>query len=150
MSTRKQELGRWGEELVSTKCRCPKCKRSERTLRTLPANFRCADVLCDFCGYLGQVKTQTVRDINSIPGAILGAAWRPQRERMTAGIFFPLFLVLCTSRSRYAIYYLSADLQRPAMFVPRKPLSSGAHRAGWQGFRYDLRKVARGAIVRLI
>lgn len=57
---------------------------------------------------------------------------------MDAGIYFPLFLVLINRAGRYSINYLSADLQTPEMFVPRKPLSSDARRAGWQGFRYDL------------
>ncbi len=67
---------------------------------------------------------------------------------MEAGIYFPLFLVLVEGRS-HSIYYLSADLQPPEMFVPRKPLSSTARRAGWQGFVYDLTRVADGAVVRL-
>ena len=66
---------------------------------------------------------------------------------MDAGIFFPLFLVLATAnRRKYAIYYLSADLQRMEMFKPRKPLSQTAKRAGWQGFNYDLDAV-RSSIV---
>ena len=39
---------------------------------------------------------------------------------MDAGIYFPLFLVLvnagATSRRRYSIHYLPADLQSPEMF----------------------------------
>ena len=61
----------------------------------------------------------------------------------------PLFLVLVRpDRSEHAIYYLSADLQRPEMFKPRKPLSETARRAGWQGFMYDL-TIVRGAVVRV-
>jgi hypothetical protein len=62
----------------------------------------------------------------------------------------PLFMVAVSSARRFAIYYLSADLQSPTMFVPRKPLSDKARRRGWQGFMYDLRKMAEGAIVRLV
>lgn len=70
-----------------------------------------------------------------------------QNERMKAGIYFPLFLVLVNGKER-AIYYLSADIQGPAMFLPRKPLKAGARRAGWQGFMYDLKSVReRGMIV---
>jgi hypothetical protein len=53
MVTTKQELGALGEQQVVRHCACPRCKR-ERTLKTLPPNFKCADVICDFCGYLGQ------------------------------------------------------------------------------------------------
>ena len=30
-------------------CSCPRCKRSD-TLVRLPPNFKCADIICDFCG----------------------------------------------------------------------------------------------------
>jgi type II restriction enzyme len=129
-------LGNLGERLVVQSCSCPKCKRP-RTLRALPPNFRCADVICDFCGYLAQVKAATVDDVERPPGRVLGAAWGPQEERMAAGIYFPLFLVLVNSRKR-AIYYLPADLQSIELFEPRATLSEKARRSGWQGFVYRL------------
>jgi len=67
---------------------------------------------------------------------------------MEAGIYFPLFIVLVND-SDFSIFYLSADLQTPSMFVPRKPLSQKAKRPGWQGFMYDLKGVPEGAMVRL-
>ena len=73
MATAKQELGTFGEEQVVRDCSCPRCKRL-RTLVRLPSNFKCADVICDFCGYLGQVKSVTTKDINKLPKTILGAA----------------------------------------------------------------------------
>jgi type II restriction enzyme len=148
VATKRQALGVFGEERVTKDCSCPKCKRP-RTLVRLPSNFRCADIICDFCGYLAQVKAATVTSVEKIPRYILGAAWQPQFERMQAGIYFPLFLVLTTSeKAHYAIYYLSADLQNPAIFKPRSPLSATARRAGWTGFVYDLETV-RSAVVRL-
>jgi type II restriction enzyme len=84
-----------------------------------------------------------------VPNTVLGAAWGPQKERMNAAIYFPLFLVLKNDTSnQYSIFYLSADLQAPDMFKPRSPLSPNARRAGWQGFVYDLR-VVRDHFVRL-
>lgn len=151
MATKLQILGDKGEELVRSKIDCPRCKRAKRSLRTLPRNFRCADLICDFCGYLAQVKTVTVEEPGKLPKTILGAAWEPQRERMAAGIFFPLFIVLMPGRSKGSahIYYLSADMQTNEMFVPRTPLSSTARRAGWQGYMIDLSK-AIAQPVRLI
>jgi hypothetical protein len=149
MATTRQDLGAFGETRVARECSCPRCKR-ERTLVRLPPNFKCADVICDFCGYLGQVKTTTARVVSVLPRQVLGAAWGPQYERMQAGIYFPLFLVLATAGfASHAIYYLSADLQRPEMFKPRKALSATARRAGWIGFMYDLASV-REAFVRLV
>ena len=138
MATGKQQLGTLGEELVRRHCICPSCKRGKTIVR-LPPNFKCADLICDFCGYLAQVKTKTEADITAIPETVLGAAWAPQEERNKAGIYFPLFLVLITdSQEEYAIYYLPADLQVPEMFEERRPLGPKARRAGWQGFRFRL------------
>ena len=148
MATEKQKLGEFGEKAVIRNCHCPKCKK-EKSLKTLPRNFKCADVICDFCGYLAQVKSKNVKNINQIPKHILGAAWRPQKERMDAGIYFPLFLVLVCG-IKFSIFYLSADLQVPEMFVARKALSSKAIRTGWQGFIYDMERMPKGAVVRLI
>jgi hypothetical protein len=144
----KQKLGALGEKRVTEDCLCPGCKRS-RTLKRLPNNFKCADVICDFCGYVAQVKTNTSLEIESIPNTVLGAAWGPQKERMDAAIYFPLFLVLVTRDLKsYSIFYLSADLQQSDMFQPRSPLSAEARRAGWQGFAYNLRQV-RDRFVRI-
>jgi len=106
-------------------------------LRRLPNNFKCADVICDFCGYLAQIKAANVKSIETLPRVVLGAAWKPQKERMASAIYFPLFLVLVSGR-RHSIFYLSADLQNSQMFKPRAPLSQRARRAGWRGFVYNL------------
>lgn len=93
MATLRQQLGEFGEVLVCKSCNCPKCKRGG-TFKRLPPNFKCADIICDFCGYVAQIKTATVQDINKIPKKILGAAWKPQLERMQSSIYIPLYLVL--------------------------------------------------------
>ena len=147
MTTQRQIIGLFGEERVVKDCACPRCKRA-RTLVRLPSNFKCADVICDFCGYLAQVKATSTEKIDNVPKVVLGAAWGPQKERMEAAIYFPLFLVLIAKSRAYSIYYLPADLQQKAMFKPRVPLSATARRAGWQGFTYNLDAV-RDHFVRL-
>lgn len=140
MTTEKQSLGNLGEQLVASKIGCPGCKKSGKNLRILPTNFKCADVICDFCGYLAQVKTKRANDIETLPRQIPGAAWRPQSERMEAGIFFPLFIVLVDDSSRRkSIWFLPSDLQTKEMFAPRRPLGKGAKRAGHIMFNIDLR-----------
>lgn len=104
----------------------------------MPTNFKCADVICDFCGYLAQVKGVSAGSLETCPPRILGAAWGVQQKRMKAGIYFPLFVVVVSPKGKAAIYYLSADLQDAAIFKPRRKLSASAVRAGWQGFTYDL------------
>ena len=146
--TNKQLLGERGEILVIKKCPCPKCK-SKKSLKRLSANFKCADIVCDFCGYLAQVKSKNVKDINKLPNQILGAAWSVQKERMDSGIYFPLYIVLVNEK-KYSIYYLPVDYQDKEIFVKRKPLSKNAKRAGWQGFYYDLSKIDKNTIKRIL
>ena len=147
MTTGKQKLGEFGENLICKKFDCPKCKRAN-TLKRLPPNFKCSDIICDFCGYLAQVKTKTVSDINQFPSTILGAAWKPQKDRMDAGIYIPLFIVL-KDENKYSVFYLPSDLQTEEMFIARKPLSSSAKRAGWQGYYFD-GKLIQNYITRLM
>jgi hypothetical protein len=135
--TSRQILGEYGESVV-VRLPCPRCKR-ERTLRRLPVNFRCADIICDFCGYVAQVKTTERADVDTLPRSLMGSAWVPQKERMDAGIYFPLFIVVANpDRSTHAIYYLPADLQQPQMFQQRQPLRPTARRAGWVGYTIRL------------
>lgn len=138
----KIRLGNWGETLVAKSVDCPKCKNSN-TLKKLVQNFRCADLICDFCGFIAQVKTTKVPKVDTVPDTILGAAWAPQKARMDAGIYTSLFLVLKSKVDQnYAIHFLPAELQTRSMFVPRSPLSENAQRAGWQGFLIDTRKIS--------
>ncbi len=147
MPTKRQNLGELGEKLVAKHCDCPRCKR-KGTLTQLRQNFKCADVICDFCGYLAQVKAMTSRDITQPPKKVLGAAWSVQQERMSAGIYFSVFFVPVDAQGNFSIFYLSAELQTPEIFEIRKPLSATAKRAGWQGFNYDLTSV-QNRLIRL-
>lgn len=140
MKTTKQALGDAGEQLVRDHVDCPGCKRDGRNFRLLPTNFKCADLICDFCGYLAQVKSKRINGAlpDEATGKIPGAAWGPQQERMAAGIYFSLYIVLVNDENLSSIYFLPRDLQTPEMFQPRKPLGPTAKRAGWQGFTIDL------------
>jgi type II restriction enzyme len=139
METNKQKLGKYGEVAVSKIASCPKCEKT-KTLKKLPTNFKCADIICDFCGFLAQVKTSNVKNVNILPNTILGAGWKVQKERMDNGIYFPLYLVL-VNKKEFSIFYLAVNLQKDEIFLPRKPLSAEAKRAGWQGFMYNISKI---------
>lgn len=149
MPTIKQQTGNYGELAVVRNCDCPRCGKY-RTLKQLKNNFKCVDLICEFCGFLAQVKSSTAKKIDTLPKTILGAAWEPQKERMDAGIRFPLYLVRVTDDLKQnAIYYLAADHQPLNMFRPRCPLSPTARRAGWQGFNYDI-DIVKDLFVRLV
>ena len=145
--TNKQVLGDFGEELIAKQCSCWNCGR-KKTYKKLPKNFKCADLICDFCGALSQVKTKTVGDVGIVPDAILGAAWGPQKERMDENIYFTLYVVL-KEEEKYSVWILPSRQQNETLFNARKPLSPEARRAGWQGFSYDL-SLFRNVIKRIV
>ena len=143
MPTSRQELGAAGEAAITRHIACPRCNRP-RHLSKLPTNFQCADVICKFCGFLAQVKSTTLSDDGELPKKILGAAWGPQHEQITAGIFQSLFIVGFSSRRRLKrIDYVPSHILQsaPEVFEPRAPLRETARRAGWQGFMYNLSKI---------
>ena len=109
----------------------------------------CGNTSQGFDGFLAQVKTTAVADVNRAPDNIMGAAWAPQKARMDAGIYFPLYIVAVSKDgSSHAIYYLSADLQETDIFQERLPLKETARRAGWIGFNYRLAHI-RDRLVRI-
>jgi type II restriction enzyme len=100
-------------------------------------------MICDFCGFVAQVKTARRPDPENVAPTYLGGAWRPQKERMDAGIYTTLYLVNAPksealSENACFLFFLPAEAQEPEMFVPREPLGPNARRAGWQGFRIEL------------
>jgi hypothetical protein len=136
------------ERLVAHHARCPGCKSSSKTFRLLPPSFKCADLICDFCGYLAQVKSKSTKGPlpDRCPNRILGASWGPQRQRMEAGIYFSLYVVLVSDTGEVAIYFLPRDLQTRDMFVARKPLRATARRAGLVGFTIHMDKALTPAV----
>ena len=151
MTTVLQQTGDDGEELVRKFCNCPRCNHKGR-FRKLTSGFKSVDLICEFCGFVAQVKTKTVRNIDKVPSTILAGAWSVQKERVDAGIVNPLFIVLRNGKdkSKFAIYYLASEHQKVEMFIPRNPLSEKARRAGWQGFYYKFSEEDKLLISRVI
>jgi len=142
-----QELGKQGEKAVCAHVPCPRCGR-EKQFRPLPTNFECVDVICKFCGFLAQVKATSRASSDGPPATVLGGAWRPQHQRVIAGIFHPVYVVTYAGTSLTRIDYVPAHMlgAHPAVFKPRAKLSESAKRAGWQGFVYDFRELPAIAI----
>jgi type II restriction enzyme len=139
-----QEHGDLAEKAVSRYCSCPNCKKPSAKLKVLPEGFTCADVICDFCGYLAQVKGTSKRGrITSVPGG----GWVAQEQRLDAGIYFPLYIVKLQDGKPVSIHYLPADFLKREFFVkgdkPRTIKSGqpiGKPRIYWM-FNYDFRKL---------
>ena len=141
MPTDRQSRGNKGEVFIAKHMPCLKCKR-HKTLKQLPNNFKCADLICDFCSHTSQVKTfQKVTE--GLPDTVLGAAWGPQIERMNSGIYHALWFVRVDTKDRVQeVWLLPSELQTQDLFQPRRPLSDTAKRAGWQGYLIDTKTFA--------
>lgn len=114
--TQRQVHGELAEKLVCKHCSCPKCKKPRKIakLRVLPKSFECADVICNFCGFLAQVKrTEEGRD------RLPGGGWKVQKLKLDAGIFHPLYVVTFKKDKFLRINYLPADFMKRSIFVPR-------------------------------
>lgn len=138
MPTTRQVLGRRGEDAVCREAVCPRCNR-DRHFKRLPPNFECADVICKFCGFLAQVKATRLKDgSDELPDRVPSAAWRPQHDRILAGIYHGLYIVGFRQDGKTLVridfvppHVLAAT---PSVFEPRKPLRATAKRAGWAGY----------------
>jgi type II restriction enzyme len=138
MATARQRLGDFGEEIVVARIACKYCD-SKTPLIRLPKNFKCVDLKCSECAHFYQVKARTTAYVEKMPERILGAAWSAQLDFINSGSRASLIVVNATKdRRKVAIFWLAARYHTDAMYLPRKPLSSTARRAGWQGFIYDL------------
>jgi len=144
--TLNQKIGIIAEKAVRQHCKCPKCKKRSARLKPLPNNFKCVDVVCDFCGYLAQVKgtrTNTHREIT----LVRAGGWKVLKERLDAGIYFPVFIVKVQGETPTGIYYVPADFLRREVFVGHgKPRVIKAEQpAGkprkYSMFNYDFRKL---------
>jgi len=117
---------------------CQNCGRSP--LVALPPNYPTVDIVCQFCSQTAQVKSLRLRRIDSgLPNIITAAAWGPQKKRMNAGIFQPLYIVTFYGGKAISILYISPGVQKKyqkILFKKRKPLPDYNKRAGWQGFNY--------------
>lgn len=145
MATDRQDLGDRGEKAVCKHATCPRCNRL-RQFRQLPPNFECADIICKFCGFLGQVKaTRLADDSDALPNRIMSAAWGPQHQRILAGVYNGLYLVGFRKDGRRLIRidYVPPHIleSAPEVFEPRKPLGPNAKRAGWQGYLLNISKL---------
>ena len=91
------------------------------------------------------LRAQMARSAVSIPSNIAEGCSGSDKQlvrhlNIALGSSFELETQLEISRN---IHYLDRESQKNVngLYVPRKPLSKTARRAGWQGFYYDLTKV---------
>jgi hypothetical protein len=154
MQTVRQVLGKRGEDAVCRHAVCPRCNRS-RHFKRLPTNFECADIICKFCGFLGQVKTtkNLKAGTDELPDRIMSAAWGPQQDQIIAGIYHGLYLVgfRQNGKTLVRIDFVPPHILEvtPSVFEPRKPLSATAKRAGWTGYTLVVSELPRVGIRRI-
>ncbi len=128
--------------------RCPSCGRGPFV--ALPPNFPVVDLICRFCGETAQVNSLHVNKRDSrLPGTVISSAWKPQKIRIAAGIYKPLYIVTFFRKRAINIYCVSAVTQKrykKILFKKRKPLSRRNVRAGFQGFVYRVGLLPKRAV----
>ena len=129
-----QKLGDRGEEFalreINKASGCLNCKHKRGKLKTLLGSFAAVDLVCEFCGQMYQVKTTKVENTSMLPTSVRGAQYPPLKDRMDAGIFHPLVIVLFkkgkngpdgltrTWKKTGTVWYLSPDLVEREMYYP--------------------------------
>ncbi len=108
---------------------CLNCDRNE--LEQLPDNTPVADFECFACKSRYQLKGKNGR----LGKQITGAAYRPTVEAIRAGTLPDHVLVEFDTRFGTVVFVdaFPGQLITEDRVIPRKPLSSTAKRAGWQG-----------------
>ena len=138
--TLNQQRGVLGEkfarEWIDKNLNCLKCKHSRGKLKDLLGSFSAVDLICEFCGQMYQVKTNT-NPVHRFPPSLLGAGFNALEARMDAGIYHPLIIVGFIEgnggplglvrhwKATASIWYLSADLIDPKMYVSYHALIKG-------------------------
>lgn len=117
---------------------CLNCAADE--LAALPANTAVADLVCPRCENRYQLKSKDGRFRDAITGAAYAPLLRAVREGRIPDY------VLLEYDGRFSIMVFVSALPgrhiSEACIVPRKALSPGARRAGWQGCTIDIRPLS--------
>ena len=107
---------------------CPCCGNDK--LKKMPNNYPVADLMCDICNSVFELKSKQ----GNIGNKINDGAYDTMIERIKSNSHPELFIL------QYSTQLLVTDLMLipkfffiPSIIEKRKPLSSNARRAGWVG-----------------
>lgn len=121
---------------------CPCCGNIR--VEKLPNNSPVADVCCEHCGEIFELKSKR----NSIGAKIMDGAYHTMIERITSNLNPQLFLMQYSATlSVTNLTLIPKFFFTPDIIEKRKPLSPKARRAGWVGCNILYRKIpAQGKI----
>ena len=116
---------------------CPIC--NEKALVKYKANEKSKDVKCEKCNCQIQIKAKkhkaTKKEISSLE--LLGAEYKTTCSSIKEqNVHYLILLYSVTDNNIYTInniYFINSVDINDSCIIPRKPLSSKAKRAGWQG-----------------
>ena len=113
---------------------CPFCH--ETSLAKYKTNQKSKDVLCGKCGCEIQIKATKHTKNARTTIKLLGAEYRTTLSSVKENNVHYLVLLYSTKDGKYTIRdicLIHHDDITESCIIPRKPLSSAAKRAGWQG-----------------
>lgn len=122
------------EDCVIYHMKCPIC--NDKALVKYKANEKSKDVKCEKCNCQIQIKAtkKTKKDQSSLK--LLGADYKTTYSSIKENKVHYLVLLYSVIGDTYIvnnIYFIDRIDINESCIIPRKPLSSTARRAGWQG-----------------
>jgi type II restriction enzyme len=126
-------VGESVEDIVIT-LPCPICK--EKSLEKYKANEKSKDVKCNTCNSQIQIKATKYSKTPKTCLKLLGAEYKTTCESITQNTVHYLVILYSVRGDIYRINdicFIDHVNISNSCVIPRKPLSSTAKRAGWQG-----------------
>jgi type II restriction enzyme len=122
------------EDCITT-IACPICNEKKALLK-YKANEKSKDVKCEKCNSQIQIKATKQNKKNQKCLKLLGAEYKTTCSSIKENTVHYLIVLYTVVGSIYTInniYFIDRIYINESCVIPRKPLSSTAKRAGWQG-----------------
>ena len=126
-------VGEAVEDCVVTMC-CPVC--NDKALVKYKTNQKSKDIKCEKCSCEFQIKATKYTKNQQTSLKLLGAEYKTTCSSIkenTVHYIVVLYSVICDRYIINDIYFIDHKDINESCVIPRKPLSSTARRAGWQG-----------------
>jgi type II restriction enzyme len=126
-------VGEAAEDCIIT-LPCPIC--NEKTLIKYKANEKSKDIMCETCHSQFQMKATKAPTKKKPSLKLLGAEYKTTCQSIRENNVHYLVLLYSVIGDTYLIrdiYFINHGDINESCIIPRKPLSSTARRAGWQG-----------------
>jgi type II restriction enzyme len=130
-------VGEASEEYIKSNLNCLRCNKND--FDKCKIDEKSKDLICNNCNQKYQIKAKsaTPLQVNKIKSnntfKTVGAEYSTTLKNINENIDYLILLYDKNSYEVYNILYIKNEFITKECIIPRKPLSSIAKRAGWQG-----------------